>query len=151
MLKCYASEKRGAKDSSEAKDSLLKVILDSRLGSRLVEPLDHSTLFRVCFGNSIFAEHHFFHRHYLVNRVVKGSSHWVNVLYDLLGTQRTFDSSGERSILSSSEKDFYIMNRAHSYTLCDSCTKTQSASSWKGKDKNIVQTGDDIVAYLTEK
>ena len=171
MLKCHANEKRCTKDSSRAKDSLLKLILDSRLGSWLEEPLDHSTLFGICRGKSIFAEHHFFWQIlYPVNRVVKGLSHWVNVTRIMQGPvgsgvpkgrrrgsaclawdQRTFDSSGERSILCSSEKDFQIMHRAHSYTLCDLCMKTESASSWKGKDRNIVQIGDGTAAYLNEK
>ena len=125
ILKCHANEKRCTKDSSRAKDSLLKVILDSRLGSRLQEPSGHSRLFRVRCGKSIFAEHHFFHRYYLVNRVVKRLSHWVNVTRITQGRvgsgvpkgrrrgsaclawdEGTFDSSGERSILASSEKDF---------------------------------------------
>ena len=60
MLKYHANKKRSTKDSSRANDSLLKVIHDSRLGSRLEEQLDHSTLFRIRWGKSIFAEHHFF-------------------------------------------------------------------------------------------
>ena len=81
MLKYHANEKRCTKDSYRDKDSLLKVILDSRLGSRLEKPLDHATLFGIRCGKSIFAEHRFFHRYYLVNRVVKRSSHWVNVTW----------------------------------------------------------------------
>ena len=97
MLKYHANEKRCTKDSYRGKDSLLKVILDSRLCSRLEESLDHSILFRIRCGKSIFAEHHFFHKYDLVNFVVKGLSHWVNVTW----IKGTFDSSGERSILSS--------------------------------------------------
>ena len=40
-------------------DSLLKLIVDSRLGSRLKGPLDPSILFGIRCGKSIFAEHHF--------------------------------------------------------------------------------------------
>ena len=60
MLRYDGNGKRCTMDRSRAKDSLLKIILDSRLGSRLEEPIDHSTLFGIRCGKSIFAEHHFF-------------------------------------------------------------------------------------------
>ena len=59
MLKYHTNEKRCTKESSRAKESRLKLILDSRLGNRQKERLDHSTLFGIRCGKSIFPEYYF--------------------------------------------------------------------------------------------
>ena len=44
-----------------------------------------------------------------------------------------------------------LMHKGFSNTLFDSCVVTESVSSWKRKDRNIVQIEDDITASFKEK